>query len=68
MPSYKFNIKEACIKYHHVKRKLLTIIACRVINLISKNVTNFLLNQLNNVVHSYSYDLRNCAMELNTRV
>ena len=33
---------------------------CQVINLISKNVTNFLLNQLKNDVHPYNYDLSNC--------
>ena len=32
----------------------------QVINLISKNVTNLVLNQLKNVVHSYSYNLSNC--------
>ena len=48
------------LKYRHVKRNLLTIITCQVINSISKNVTNFLLNQLKNVVHPYSYDLSNC--------
>ena len=32
----------------------------QVINVLSKNVTNFLLNQLKNVVHPYSYDLSNC--------
>ena len=39
----------------------------QVINLISKNITNFLLNQLKNIVHSYSYDLSNC-LELGTRL